>query len=124
MNKIIPIIVIALALFGVFKLLSQNPSVAGVSDSEADLILYWGDGCTHCETVKKHITDNNLESKVKIAYKEVYYNKTNQNQLNSTVAKCPEIDASQGIGVPLAFDTANSKCLYGDQPIIDWLNTK
>lgn len=124
MNKLIPIIVVAIAVFGIFKLLSQNPSVAGVADSEAQLILFWGDGCVHCEKVKQYISDNNLESKVKIAYKEVYYNKTNQNLLESTVAKCPEIDSSQGIGVPLAFDTANSTCLYGDQPIIDWLNTK
>ncbi|MFA5024906.1 MAG: hypothetical protein WC503_00155 [Candidatus Shapirobacteria bacterium] len=93
-------------------------------DTEANLILFWGDGCPHCEVVKNYIKDNNLESKLKISYKEVYKDQNNQKILESTVQKCPEIDQSRGIGVPLGFDTQASKCLYGDTPIIEWLKTK
>lgn len=124
MKKILPLILIIIAL-GAFFFINSHKSVnPGFPDSEADLILFWGDGCPHCEKVKTYIKDNNLESKVKIIYKEVYLNKENQKLLESTAQKCPEIDTSRGIGVPLAFDTKNSKCLYGDTPIIDWLNTK
>lgn len=111
-------------LIGLYKLTSRQPQVAGVSDADAQLVMYWGEGCPHCEKVKQYISDNNMESKVKIAYKEVYYNTANQQQLADTVKNCPEIDASQGIGVPLAYDKQNNKCLYGDEPIIQWLSQR
>lgn len=123
MKKILPLIIIILALGAYFYFNSQkNPQT--ISDSEAQLILFWGNGCPHCEKVKEYIKEKNLESKVKIVYKEVFSNQDNQKQLETTVQKCPEIDVSKGIGVPLAFDTQNNKCLYGDTAIIDWLNTK
>lgn len=124
MKKLLIILIVVASGIGLFRLLSSNPSVSGVTDAEADLILYWGDGCTHCEKVKDFIKENNSDTKAKIALKEVYYNKQNQLDLEATVKKCPEIDASQGIGVPLAFSTADQKCLYGDTPIIEWLSAR
>lgn len=124
MKKLIPLFLILFVVGFYFYINSGKPETLGSTDSEAELILYWGEGCPHCEVVKNHIKDNKLESKVKIAYKEVYSSPENQSLLEETVKKCPEIDASQGIGVPLAFDVVNSRCLYGDTPIIEWLNTK
>lgn len=124
MKKIIPLILILAVLVGYFYFNSQKTVVQKFPDSEAQMILFWGDGCPHCENVKNYIKDNNLETKVKIAYKEVYLDKNNQKLLESIVQKCPEIDSSRGIGVPLAFDNQNSKCLYGDTPIIEWLKVK
>lgn len=126
MKKIIPLILIVLVVGAYFYFNSRKTDVLGskVDDASAELILFWGEGCPHCEKVKDYIKDNNLDSKVKITSKEVYYNKDNQLQLEETVKKCPEIDSSQGVGVPLAFDTKNSVCLYGDTPIIEWLGTK
>lgn len=124
MKKIIYIFIASVLLFGLFQLISKNPQPAGVSDNDAQLIFFWGEGCPHCETVKTYIKDKNLESQVKISYKEVYNNQENKKLLAETVKKCPEIDTSQGIGVPLAYDTQGNKCLYGDQPIIDWLQPK
>ncbi len=124
MKKFLPLILIFLALGVYFFFNSQKAPTQAFPDSEADLILFWGVGCPHCEKVKEFITQNNLESKVKVAYKEVYNDAGNQKILESTVQKCPEIDSSRGIGVPLAFDVKNSKCLYGDTPIIDWLKAK
>lgn len=123
-KKIFFIALIIFGLVGLYKLFTTNPSNSGVPDDQAELTLFWGQGCPHCEKVKQYIKSNNLESKVKIAYKEVYYNKTNQQILEAAVKKCPEIDTSQGIGVPLAVVKANNQCLYGDQPIIDWLGKK
>jgi len=127
MKKILLIVIIIVAAFGLYKVFLPGVPAAvksGVSDSQADLIFFWGQGCPHCEKVMKYITDNKLENKVKISYKEVYNDKNNQQLLVDTVKKCPEINTSQGIGVPLAFDKQNQKCLYGDQPIIDWLTQR
>lgn len=124
MKKLIPLFLIVLVVGAYFYFNSSKNNVPVLTDSEAQLILFWGEGCPHCEKVKSYIKDNNLDSKVKIVMKEVYYNKVNQLQLEETVKKCPEIDASQGIGVPLAFDTKNSLCLYGDTPIIQWLGAR
>lgn len=119
------IFIIALVLFlSYFAYQATQKPKLTVSDSQADLILFHGDGCPHCKIVKDYIDANQVESKVKIAYHEVYYNKSNQTLLQDTVKKCPEIDSSQGIGVPLAYSPAESKCLYGDTPIIDWLKAK
>ena len=124
MKKLIPLFLILLVIGAYFYFNSSKNNVPVLTDSEAQLILFWGEGCPHCEKVKSYIKDNNLDSKVKIVLKEVYYNKANQLQLEETVKKCPEIDSSQGIGVPLAFDTQNNKCLYGDTPIIEWLGAR
>jgi hypothetical protein len=124
MKKIVIAIVIVLVVVFTYKTLSTPPKSKGVSQEDAEMILFWGDGCPHCKIVDGYITDNKIDEKVKISYKEVYYNKSNQNLLQETVKKCPSIDASQGIGVPLAFVKADSTCLYGDTPIIDWLKAR
>ncbi|MFA6007148.1 MAG: glutaredoxin domain-containing protein [Candidatus Shapirobacteria bacterium] len=123
MKKIIPLVLILLAL-GAYFFFNSKKDTPTIPDSEAQLILYWGTGCPHCEKVKEYIKEKNLDSKIKIVYKEVFNDQNNQKQLEATVQKCPEIDATKGIGVPLAFDTQNNKCLYGDTTIIDWLNAK
>jgi len=124
MKKLFIAILIMAGVFGLYKLMSTNPSNSGVSDDIAELTVFWGEGCPHCEKVKDYIKDNQIDSKVKIAFKEVYYNKTNQQILEEAVKKCPEIDTQQGVGVPLAVVKATNQCLYGDQPIIDWLSRK
>lgn len=116
------IIAVAVIFYKLFSPVVPTAVKTGVSDSRADLIFFWGQGCPHCERVMKYISDNKLENKVNISYHEVYNDKNNQQLLVETVKKCPEINTSQGIGVPLAFDKKNQKCLYGDQPIIDWLS--
>jgi len=124
MKKILPLILILVVIGSFFFYNSKKTVSQNFPDTEADLIIFWGDGCPHCEKVKNYIKDNNYDSKLKISLKEVYLDKNNQKLLEDTIQKCPEIDTSRGIGVPLAFDTKNVKCLYGDTPIIEWLNTK
>ena len=124
MKKIFSVLIFSLIVFGLFKLLSSNSANTGTSFENADLVVFWGTGCPHCENVKKYISENNLETLVKISYKEVYYDKPNQKLLNETVKNCPEINSSQGVGVPLALVKSTGKCLYGDEPIIDWLKPK
>ena len=123
MKKII-IVIIAVALIGFTGKKLYQIALPDFPDDQADLILYWGKGCPHCENVKKYIRDNDFDSKIKIAYREVYYDNGNQLKLEATVKLCPEIDTTQGIGVPLSFDPKEKKCILGDQPAIDWLKAK
>ncbi|MFA7301153.1 MAG: hypothetical protein WC069_02500 [Candidatus Shapirobacteria bacterium] len=124
MKKIIIAIILIGLVYFVGKKIGQY-ALPDYPDDQADLIIYWGKGCSHCEKVKQYIRDNNLDSTVKIAYREVYYDNGNQQKLEATTKLCPEIDVSQGIGVPLSFDPKNKKCILGDEPVIEWLkNTK
>lgn len=123
MKNIIIVILIVVGLAFAGKKLYQV-SLPDYPDTEADLVMYWGKGCPHCENVKKYVRDNNLDSKIKIAYREVYYDNGNQKKLEETVKLCPEIDVTQGIGVPLSFDPKEKKCILGDTPAIDWLKNK
>ena len=123
MKKIIIIFLVVIAVIFIGKKISQV-ALPDYPDEQADLILYWGKGCPHCENVKKYIRDNGLDSKLKIAYREVYYDNSNQTKLESTVKLCPEINVSQGIGVPLSFVPKEKKCILGDEPAIEWLKNK
>lgn len=139
-KKITPF-VIAVALFtGLFWLLSQPPKESSISIKDdpskdtykdfpvydnPDLVFYWGNGCPHCENVEKWITENKATEKLKINFKEVYYNSQNQKQLLDTVKEfCPDLVQNGGVGVPTGFDPATKKCVQGDTPIIELLSSK
>jgi hypothetical protein len=122
MKKILIILFLIFCFYYIYKTYTKPP--APISEDQADLILFWGDGCPHCKIVEDYISTNKVLEKIPISQKEVYYNKSNQILLQDTVKKCPEIDASKGIGVPLAYSKSDNKCLYGDTSIIDWLKAK
>jgi glutaredoxin len=90
-----------------------------------DLVFYWGNGCPHCENVEKWLEENNSDAKLKINYKEIYFNSENQSELvNMAKEYCPELITKDGIYVPISFDPVNKKCIQGDTPIIDFLSSK
>lgn len=125
MKQIVFILIIILGIgaflkFGLPKNLQPQKTVANPV-----LVIYWGQGCPHCENVKKFISENQIDSKLQIDLKEVYNNKNNQIQFKQDAEKCnPKIDLSQGIGVPFAFASSNNECIIGDQPIIGWIKNK
>lgn len=136
--------IVAILIFsGLFWLLSQPPKNSSRPDNSVinteekdtyknfpvydnpDLVFYWGNGCPHCENVEKWLKENNSDQKIKVNYKEVYYNKNNQTELYNTAKQyCPEIIQDGNIGVPTGFDPANKKCIQGDTPIIEFLSAK
>lgn len=123
MKKIIIALILVIALAYLGKMVSKV-ALPDYPDDQADLVLYWGKGCPHCENVKNYIRQNKLDDKIKISYREVYYDNGNQQKLETAAKLCPEIDVGQGIGVPLAFDPKEKKCILGDTPAIDWLKLK
>ncbi|HBH46903.1 MAG: hypothetical protein A2445_05825 [Candidatus Jacksonbacteria bacterium RIFOXYC2_FULL_44_29] len=80
------------------------------------LILYYGDGCSHCANVEKFLADNAIEQKVQVQKKEVYQNQKNAQELGQRAAKCGL--PSDNVGIPVLWDGTN--CLVGDQDIINF----
>jgi len=90
------------------------------------IILFYGEGCSHCKIVDDFISQNKIADKVKLTHLEVWYNKDNQTILGEVAPKCG-ITSSQ-IGVPLLYDPArlgeaggNNKCYTGDVDVINFL---
>lgn len=125
MSKAILLAISILIIIFTFRSVKSNsPPVTTSNNSNLDLIVFWGQGCPHCEVVKKYLSDKQLDKRLSIALKEVYNNKNNQNELQQTIKKCPEIDPTQGIRVPLSYFPKENLCLLGDQPVIDYLKNK
>lgn len=135
MKKIVFISIIFVVVFGLYKLLSLPPKstnseaeINPVNEENADrpdLIVYWGDGCPHCENVEKFISENQVGQKIRISQKEVYKDTNNQKELVEKVNQfCPDLGSNGGVGVPLAFDVQNNVCIQGDTHIIDFLKQK
>jgi len=115
-------ILIAIALVLVLYFIFKAPKIK--NSSNADIIFYYGEECPHCHVVLKYIADNKIDEKIKINSKEVYHNNVNKKELSDLARICPEImDTSGGIGVPIAFIIKENKCIGGDTPIIEKLQT-
>ena len=71
--------------------------------------MYYGEACPHCHELIKFIKENNYEDIFNIAYKEVYYNETNKNELMSVAKKCNL--NTNSIGVPFVY--YKGKCYIG-----------
>lgn len=84
------------------------------------IVLFYGDGCPHCALVEKYVAENTVETKVPFVKKEVYHDKQNANELKTTAAACGL--PTDSIGVPFLWD--GSKCIIGDQPIIDFFKQR
>ncbi len=119
-KKLLLIIVISLGIIigGLFLLLLIFPlnTAKNQINSDNQMTLFYGKGCPHCAIVEKYIKANNVQKKLKFEEKEVYYNKTNAQQLIEKAKKCGL--STQSIGVP--FFWTGSHCLIGDNDIINF----
>ncbi len=133
-NKMLVYIAFVLvAVFGVIYFFMQNnlkpqppvqnppqqeqPAPTSTSNLPVKYILYYGSTCSHCKVVEEYMQKNDTQSKIGIQLKEVFNNQQNSNELVAKAKICGL--ATDGIGVPFLFDLENSKCIIGDQPIID-----
>lgn len=82
------------------------------------VVLFVGEGCTHCETVTDRIKKDDLDKKMNIAIKEVFHNQDNALQLVAVTRQC-NISLDRA-GVPLLWD--GTRCVQGDEKIVDFIN--
>ena len=90
------------------KLEALTPSQSG--DQQADVILYFGQECSHCKNVEKFIADNKIEQKVIFARKEVWHNANNNDELQQRSKEC--VLDPEKVGVPFLY--ARGKCYIGE----------
>ena len=89
------------------------------STEDASTIIYYGNGCPHCKKVEEYILSENIDEKIKINMKEIWYNKDNANEISEKADICG-MDKEK-LGVPLLFDSNTKKCLTGDEDVINFL---
>jgi glutaredoxin len=121
MNKkiLIPaILFVAVVLAAVIMLVKDNGGQQ--PKQESSIVLYYGDGCPHCAIVDKFAEENKVAEKVTYEKKEVFNNKENADELTGRAKVCGL--PTDSIGVPFLWD--GSKCLIGDQDIINFFKQK
>lgn len=121
-NKIIiPTILFIIVLgFSFVLLLQAKNNNQPNNDNQNQIILFYGEGCPHCEIVDKYIEENKIEEKISFVRKEVYNNQENQKELIEKAKICGISD--NNIGVPFLWD--GEKCFIGDQDIINLFKIK
>lgn len=131
MNKkiFIPTILFILVLIFSFFALSQeknknqsqtNKPAKKENQQTSQIILFYGNGCSHCANVEEYIEKNKIKDKISFTQKEVYYNQDNAKELRAKAKICGLLTDS--IGVPFLWN--EKKCLTGDQDIIDFFKQK
>lgn len=87
-----------------------------------ELIFFYSESCPHCANVEEYFAANNISEKIPFKTLEVSRNQSNANQLAAKASAC-ELDSSN-VPVPLLWDGSDKKCIIGDQPIIDYFQTR
>jgi glutaredoxin len=94
--------------------------LAGIQNQ---LIFFYGDGCPHCANVETFFQENNVTSKIQFEQKEVFNNKQNSYSMTLIATKKCNI-SSDNLGVPFLWDGPESRCVLGDQDIINFFKQK
>lgn len=89
------------------------------NDIQEKLIYFYSKRCPHCANVEKFFEENKIENKFKFDKKEVGNNIKNAKLLSFIAKSKCKINTNQ-IGVPFLWDGKNSKCILGDEPIIEY----
>jgi hypothetical protein len=119
MDKVVVIIVIVIILLGAGFWAWQSGVFSGPAKPVAipeGIILFYGNGCPHCEIVDDFVLQNKIEEKVKFTKLEVWYNKDNQSIISQVAQKCGI--TADSVGVPFLYDGV--KCYEGDIDVINF----
>lgn len=84
------------------------------------IILFYGDGCSHCKLVEDFISQNNIEEKVKFIRLEVFNNRGNAQVLLERSKACGLL--VDQVGVPFLWD--GKTCMMGDPDVIKFFQNK
>ena len=119
-NYIILTLLLALSAMA-FYIYSSNFN-STLSRSDTSIILYVQDGCPHCANVEDYISANNVANKVAFMQKDLT---SDQPNLNDLLVKAKICGLSQNsIGTPFLWDGQNSKCLMGDEDVINFFKER
>lgn len=117
---ILVIILVALATFLRQRQFWQTGPIEENSEGSTDLILFYGQGCSHCANVEDFIKKNQIDKKISFQKREVYSNQENAELLFEKAEICGLAQAS--VGVPFFWN--EGKCLIGDADIIKFFEER
>lgn len=126
-NKLLIIIAIVIILVGLFYFGGTSGNLEKIVSyfnkpkvEISGIILFYGDGCPHCENVDKFIAENKIEDKIKFTRLEVFNNKENANILREKANICGL--PTDSIGVPFLW--TGESCVLGDVDTIKFFEEK
>jgi hypothetical protein len=129
MDKIIIIIIGIIILAAIGFWAWQSGFIAKIEPTQLpeEIVLFYGQGCSHCRDVENFLTQNNIEEKVKFTKLEVWFNKSNAMLLGQVAVKCGK-GTSNGVPVPFLYSPPDSeagevKCLVGSEDIINFFKS-
>jgi glutaredoxin len=83
-------------------------------------IYFYGAECPHCKVINEFIESNKIAEKFSFVKKEVWHDKTNQQEMSQAAKQCG-LDVKK-IGVPFVFD--NGQCLIGEPDVKKFFGEK
>lgn len=95
-------------------LISLFVYISPINAQNLSPILFWGEGCPHCERVKEEIKRGEIDQKILIDYREIYYSEDNANLFDQKIKECGI--SPYNAGVPLMY--INGSCWVGTDEII------
>ncbi len=124
-NKLLTALIVFFVVLGFYKLTSKKPDSIDIIQDNSDLILFFGNTCSHCKDVEEFISKNQIDQKIKINQREIYDNKSNATLFTKTVQEiCPDQSSINGLPVPFLIDTKDKKCFIGTPSITEYLTQK
>ena len=123
MKKIVQIVILGGIIFiiATFYFLNEKKNRELLESVKDKMIFFYGETCPHCANVEKFFKENNIENKIQFEEKEVYNDKNNAKLLILVAKRKCNLKENE-IGVPFFWD--GSKCIVGDQPIINYFKEK
>lgn len=124
MDKALVLIVVIIILGGVFFWAVQSGFFVSIFTGPIKgtimpegIVLFYGDGCSHCKDVEDYVSQNKIDDKIKSTRLETWKDRGNALLLIETAKTC-NIDISQGAPVPLLWD--GNKCYVGGPDVINF----
>ncbi|MBU0626785.1 thioredoxin family protein [Patescibacteria group bacterium] len=95
-----------------------------ISENDSEYLIFYGNGCPHCQKLMNYIKKNNLNANYDIDTLEIYFNYTNLDKLFAYLEKLGL--ETHTVGVPFLIINNDYECAYlnGYQAIIEFFDTK
>jgi thiol-disulfide isomerase/thioredoxin len=88
--------------------------------NDGALILYWAEGCSHCESVKFKIANAKVDDKLRIVQKEAFNNDVVYREFFTRMKYC-QVPEHQ-MGVPMLWD--GERCYLGVEDIMETIGKR
>ncbi len=86
-----------------------------------EIILFYSENCPHCIKVENFLDENKIAEKVSFEKKSLDNNPANVAELKKRAITCK---LTGDIGIPFLWDGQNSKCIIGDEDVINFFKDK